>query len=250
MIEAGHKFVRFAPFVLVACGTSPAIGTSRIADDASVSTGGKPSSTESGDARTSAGGGSTTRDADTPTRDARATMTDGGFCVTESVSHVFQSATLAAEAPAGTGGTPPASGADAGRRLPGLPTAPCGVHGVLDCLTPPRAIFGCPSVSGPSGAGTIHPGERIVVTVPITDEGLAAYSCEGLVADQPLTLASVLVYAVKPGYVQLSGELPSDMKPGTVIHFSAEASGTAHASGTLAACSNDLTRMDFDVKVE
>jgi hypothetical protein len=245
MMKAVHWFVLLG--ALAGCGTSPAIGTSRIADDASVSIGGKPSSMGSGGARSSTGGASSDPDASLPTPDARASAADAGPCVTESVSHVARSSTLGVGIPAGTGGFPPTSGADAGPRLfSGLPVDPCGNHGVPNCVTAPRAIFDCPEVRGPTGGDAVHPGDPIVVTVPITDLGLAAYSCEGIVADQPLGMQSVLLYAVMPGYVKLSGQVPLETKPGTVIHFSAEASG-AH---TATACSNDLNRLDFDVTVE
>lgn len=223
---------------VIGCGASPETGTSRVADDASVATGGSSSSASSGSGGTRDSTGGSSMDA------------DAGICSGESVSHVVETPSPAAPTPIGTGGASAADGADAARRLSGLPTDPCGNHGARDCQTAPRAIFGCPKVQGPNGSSTIHPGERIVVTVPITDLGLTSYSCEGLDADQPLTGASELLYGVKPGYVELSGVLPSSTKSGTVIHFSAEASGTGYTPASGSACSNDLTRIDFDVTVE
>jgi hypothetical protein len=105
-------------------------------------------------------------------------------------------------------------------------------------------------VSGPGGASAIHAGDQISVTVPIHDDTLVAYSCFGLSSEQSLIGGMELLYGVAPAYVRSSGQVPPGTKPGTVMHFSAVASGTAYAPTDGAACSDDLTQMDFDVTVE
>jgi hypothetical protein len=60
---------------------------------------------------------------------------------------------------------------------------------------------------------------------------------------------SALFYAVQPGYVQLSGQVPPTAKPGAQIHFNAALSGTSFAAAH-SACSNDLSQLDFDIAVE
>jgi hypothetical protein len=86
------------------------------------------------------------------------------------------------------------------------------------------------------------------VEVPVTDDGLHAYSCAGLGTDQPLVGGSELFHAVKPAYVEESGQVPASTKPGTRYHFTAVASGSRYTAGT--ACEEDLTQLDFDVTVE
>lgn len=150
----------------------------------------------------------------------------------------------------------PASSAEAGapnaiRRVDGgfvfaTPTDPCVTYRRPDCPGAPRSMFGCPSVVGPNGNTAIHPGDHITVKVPITDEG--AYSCKGLDAEEPIAGGSERLYDVSPAYVELSGQIPTSTKPGTVYHFTAAASGSRYAAGT--ACENDLTRLDFGVTVE
>jgi hypothetical protein len=83
----------------------------------------------------------------------------------------------------------------------------------------------------------------------MSDAGLAAYSCAGTSPDSVVVGGLALFYGAKPGYVQRSGQIPFDTKPGTVIHFTAEASGSRYTSGPGTACSNDLTSIEFDVTV-
>jgi hypothetical protein len=132
--------------------------------------------------------------------------------------------------------------------LPGLPTDPCGGPAPPDCSAVPRPVFDCPVVRGPDGTSSVSPGDAITVTVPIFDDMLSAYSCTGIEADHALIGASVLAYAVKPGYVRISGQLPPATAHGTVIHFDAVASGARYSPETP--CSSDLTRIDFDITVE
>jgi hypothetical protein len=218
-----------ATVALMGCRSSTSTGTNRSVDDASVS----------GEAR----------EAGTKGRGAGdASIVDGsslGACDSGPVTHVVGSRAPASSAEAGS--------PDAIHRVDGgfvffTPRDPCVTYARPDCPGGPRWIFGCPSVVGPNGSSAIHPGDQITVKVPVTDEGLGAYSCNGLGTDQPLIGGSELFYAVKPGYVQESGQVPASTKPGTFYHFIAVASGSRYTAGT--ACENDVTRLDFDVTVE
>jgi hypothetical protein len=160
------------------------------------------------------------------------------------VSHLTRSRTPFDSEPEEMDAGPSSNRDDAGG-LPGLRPDPCRHARPMDCPGTPRAIFGCPSVSTPNAGGDVHRGDQITVTVPITDEGLAAYSCFGLLDDRGLTRVSVLLYAVKPGYVEESGRVLDSNPPGAAIHFSAEATGTRQE-----ACAGDLTRVEFDVIVK
>jgi len=139
---------------------------------------------------------------------------------------------------------PSSNRGDAGG-LPGLPPHPCRNAPPKECPGPPRAIFACPNVSSPNASGDVHRGDQITVTVPITDEGLDAYSCFGLSDARGMSQVSVLLYAVKPAYVEESGRVLDTDPPGAAIHFSAEAAGTRQE-----ACAGDLTRVEFDVIVK
>jgi hypothetical protein len=230
-MRAPHGLFLLVGVFVIACGGTTT-GTSRQFDDASVSAGG------SGGTGGPSSGGRTTLDASS-LDDSSTDACDNGV-----VSNVVRSRA-------------PHSSAEAGgpaliRRIDGglvfsTPTDPCVTYGRPDCPGGPRSIFGCPSVVGPSGSTTIHPGDQITVKVSITDEGLGAYSCNGLGADQPLVGGNELFYGVKPGYVEESGQIPASTKPGTIYHFTAVASGSRYTTGT--ACENDLTRLDFDVTV-
>lgn len=204
---------------LVACGGVSATDVSRQFDDAG----------------TAADGGSVEASAD-----------DAGACNGGAISHVVRS-TLPVEAPPDAAVPTPSpsprpDAGDAGLHFI-LPPDPCGTRTLNECASGPRSIFSCPVVSGPDGSA-VHPGDAISVTVPITDEGLEAYSCFGLVDEGGFSDASSLLDAVKPGYLRTSGHLAPALAPGTVLHFTAEASGSNATS-----CTNDLTRLDFDVTV-
>lgn len=256
MLALRPGFARWFTLILVAGCGSNTIGTSRQIDDTGVSAGASGVSSSTGGTGTTGGfggaGGSsggeangTDASSDDGSPDAAISCSSSG----PSVTNVLQTRGPPPPASDAAGGTPPVSGTDAGR-LPGLPSNPCADYPAPDCPAGPRAIFACPIVSGPGGASTIHPGDQITVTVPITDEGLAAYSCFGLSGDQPVMGGAELFYAVKPGYVRMSGQLAPSTKPGTVIHFRASADGTAYVPAAGTACSGDLTRLDFDVTVQ
>jgi hypothetical protein len=244
-LDSGMIVVEFsllAVLHLASCSSSTTSETQQTGD-ASVSSGGSTSSTPGSGGRSGSGGmigasGSAALDASSLDSSSADACDDGV------VSNVVRS-------------RGPQSSAEAGgpaliQRIDGgfvhiTPTDPCVTYARPQCPGGPRSIFGCPSVVGPNGSTAIHPGDQITVKVPITDEGLGAYSCNGLSTDQSLVGGSELFYAVKPAYVQVSGRLPTSTKPGTVYHFTAEASGSRYTFGT--ACSNDLTRLDFDVTV-
>ena len=170
---------------------------------------------------------------------------DGGapMCVDRgAVSHVRLSRAPTEPIPAGTGGAP--ARIDGGP-VPSLPRDPCVTYSPPDCPGPPRPIFGCPIVEGPNHSQTVHPGDAITVKLEISDDGLATYSCAGVGTDSPLINGQALFYAVRPAYVQQSGQIPPSTPPGTVMHFTALASGSRNSG-----CSHDLTQVDFDVTVQ
>jgi hypothetical protein len=226
-----HCLVPLVVFILIACG-STTTGTNKQTGDASVSPGG------SGGTGGPSSGGGTTLDASSLDSSSADACDDGV------VSNVVRS--RAPHSLAEAGGPPPIRRIDGGFIF-NTPTDPCVTYARPQCPGGPRWIFGCPSVVGPNGSTAIHPGDQITVKVPITDDGLNAYSCNGLGTDQPLVGGSELFYGVKPGYVEDSGQVPASTKPGTTYHFTAVASGSRYTTGS--ACSNDLTRIDFDVTV-
>jgi hypothetical protein len=194
------------------------------------------------DASASAGGSrGTARDAGA----FDASSVHAGACDAGLVFDVMQS--RGPESSAEAGGPPLIRIVDGGF-VHSLPTDPCVTYVRRDCPGDPRSVFGCPSVVGPSGSSGIHPGDQITVRVPITDDGLAAYSCFGVSTEQYLAGGSALTYAVRPAYVMVSGQVPASAKPRTIYHFTAMASGSRYTSGS--ACENDLTQLDFDVSVE
>lgn len=179
---------------------------------------------------------------------ADAAATDGGIprCGARgAVSNVRMSHAPAEPVP---GGVAPDSGAPGDGGLLELPLDPCVTYATPDCPGPPRPIFGCPIVEGPNHAQLVHPGDTISVTLGVSDSGLGAYSCMGVDTESPLTGGSALFYAVTPAYVQETGQIQPSTPPGTVMHFTARASGTRYTSG--GACARDLTLVDFDVTVE
>ena len=241
------------PALLLATScSSGATARARQTGDASTSTGGSGgSATSMGSGGSSGSSGSsgatgssgTTGSSGGTTPDASLDGSSADACDTRVVSNVVRSRGPETSAEAGS---PALIQRIDGGFLHITPTDPCVTYVRPDC--PGSSIFGCPSVTGPNGSTTIHPGNQITVKVPVTDEGLAAYSCNGLGTDQDLVGGSELFYAVKPAYVEESGQVPASAKPGTLYHFTAVASGSRYTSGT--ACENDLTRLDFDVTVE
>lgn len=230
---------------VTSCGSTTA-STSRQTGDASTSTGGIDSSTTGSGGRTGSGGTA-------GSLDASVAGVPLSCSSSPSVTNIVQTSLPQTPVPPGTGGTQTVGrldpGADGEVRLPGLPTDPCVTFASPACPGGPRSIFGCPTIRGPNGSSTIHPGDQITVTVPMSDEGLASYSCFGIDSNNTLVGGYYLTYAVKPAYAQATGQVPPSLKPGTVIHFTAEASGSRYTSGPGAACSNDLTRIEFDVMV-
>jgi hypothetical protein len=225
-----HVFVPLAG--LVACSGTTTTGTSKQFDDATVYAGG------SGGTGGPSSGGGTTLDAGS----LDGSSTDA--CDNGVVTNVVRSRAPQSSAEAGESGLI--------RLIDGgfvfsTPTDPCVTYARPDCPGGPRSIFGCPSVVDANGSNVIHPGDQITVKVSITDEGLGGYSCNGLGTDQPLVGGSDLFYAVKPAYVEESGQVPASTKPGTTYHFTAVGSGSRYTAGT--ACENDFTRIDFDVTV-
>lgn len=221
--------------VLIGCGSSTGTGVSREFDDASVGAGGTRS------AGAPDGGAITPRDASVPDGSAA----DAGACAGGPVAHVVGSRAPESTAEAGVAGIHLRPD---GGFVFSLPTDPCVTYARPECPGGPRWIFGCPSVVGPDGTGVVHPGDRITVRVPVTEDGLHGYSCNGLGTDQPLLDGSSLFYAAKPAYVEQAGRIPPSTTPGTVYHFTAVASGSRYTSGT--ACEEDLTRIDFDLTIE
>jgi len=220
---------------IIGCGGSSTTGTSKQIDDASISAGGS-----GGAGGTSSGGGSA----------LEAGSLDGSstdVCDNDVIRNVVRSRAPASSAEAG--GPPPLRRID-GSIVFSTPTDPCVTYARPDCSGGPRSIFGCPTVITANGSGVVHPGDQITVQVPITDDGLTAYSCHGLATDQDLVGGSELVYGVKPAYVQESGQIPPSTALGTVYHFTAVASGSRYTSAPETACGNDLTKLDFDVIVE
>ncbi|HVU04155.1 MAG TPA: hypothetical protein VHE30_20500 [Polyangiaceae bacterium] len=203
---------------LVACGEATPSGVSRVFDDADASV-------------TDAGG-------------SPASL-DGGLCEGGPATNVRGS--RAPESLAEPGGPPPLRRVDGGFEF-STPTDPCVTYRRPDCAEPERAVFECPSVLTSNGGSVVHPGDSITVKVPITEQGLGAYSCMGIGTAQPLSGGSELFYGVSPGYVQITGQVPAATKPGTVYHFTAVASGSRYTS--VAACEGDLTELDFDVTIE
>lgn len=178
------------------------------------------------------------------TRDAATADSGAPHCDDRgAVSHVRLSSAPTTPNPTGTGGTP--SRVDGGHLI-SLPTDPCVTYTPPDCPGPPRPIFGCPIVEGPNRSPTIHPGDAITVKLEISDDGLAAYACAGVGTESPLTDGQALFYAVRPAYVQEAGRIPPSTPSGTVMHFTALASGSRGGNS----CWRDLTQMDFDVTVE
>ncbi len=131
-------------------------------------------------------------------------------------------------------------------RLPGLPTDPCGGPRPPDCPGAPRRIFACPEVRGPNGTSTFSPGDEVTVTLPVTAEGLAGYSCLGMLGQRPFVGKSAIANFVSPGYIRVVGTVPASLASGALVHFVAKASGP-HGMG--AACGNDLTEVEFDIEV-
>ena len=166
-------------------------------------------------------------------------------CNQGAVSHFTESRVPFDSEPAEPDAGPSSNRDDAGGR-PGLQLHPCRNTRPMDCAGTPRAIFACPSVSTPNAGDDVHAGDQITVTVPITGEGLAAYSCFGLLDDRGLTQVSVLLNgSVKPGYIEESGRVLDSEPPVAAIHFSANAAGPRQQ-----ACAGDLTRVEFDLIVK
>jgi len=218
-----------------ACSEASALGTKRLFDDAgsdaNVSTDDASNSGQNG----SSGTGSVMNSGGAP---------EAGVC-NDTAWHGVQGGGSPLLETDAASNTPAPIPVEAGH-LPGLPPNPCGVKPLPACPSGPRAIFSCPEIPGWATPGKVSPGDQITVRVPVSDAGNDDYSCAGIDAEPPLENASVLSYAVKPAYVQISGRVPS-LPSGSFIHFTAMVSGARYPGGT--ACAGDLTQFEFDLMV-
>jgi hypothetical protein len=231
-VSASNFSLLLLGLILVGCGETTSLGADRRIDDPG-SSGGSGGATS--------GRGSVEMDASAPDTGTVDLCGDRG-----AVSNVHMSSAPTEPVPAGTGGS---RAAPDGGGFIAIPSDPCVTYTPPDCPGPPRWIFGCPIVEGPNRSPTVHAGDEISVKLEVSDDGLGAYSCMGVGTDSPLTGGMSLFDAVRPAYVQETGQIPPSTPPGTVMHFEAVASGSSYAPA-LTACSRDLTQVEFDVTVE
>jgi hypothetical protein len=93
----------------------------------------------------------------------------------------------------------------------------------------------------------VAPGDKITVTVLLTNPDNLSYPCFGLVGDHGVVgeVPGITVYALPPETnhpVELSAQLPPTLPHGTVVHFSAYVMADP--------CPAFESRLDFDVTVE
>lgn len=212
---------------MAGCGGSTSIGMSRQLDDASVSAGGAggaAGSSGNGGTITGSGGASSSTGGSTILPDA-GPIAEAGSCGSLAVSNVTQGVSdVPSDGCSGLGGS----------------TAP-------SCVGPPVA-FSCPVVRGPGDSGTIRPGDQINVSVVATSDDTVNYPCFGLVADHGVVGGATLLYALPRTGWEFSVQIPSSLKPGTVVHFTAYVRSVSSLNS--GACPNRLGRVDFDVTVD